>query len=93
MFNDTPTPKYIGYCVSPSVDGWNEGNVLFNDTINTFYLHLYGIRHMVKRKPSAATSWVILFNQQQEIFYIHHPAARIAYSTAFVTPVVEHWVE
>ena len=26
----------------------NEGNVLFNDTLNTFYLRLYGVRHMVK---------------------------------------------
>ena len=25
-----------------------EGNVLFNDTLNTFYLRLYGFRHMVK---------------------------------------------
>ena len=25
-----------------------EGNVLFNDTLNTFYLRLYGITHMVK---------------------------------------------
>ena len=25
-----------------------KGNVLFNDTLNTFYLRLYGIRHMVK---------------------------------------------
>ena len=25
-----------------------EGNVLFNDALNTFYLQLYGIRHMVK---------------------------------------------
>ena len=27
-----------------------EGNVLFNDTLNTFYLRLYGIRHMVKEE-------------------------------------------
>ena len=27
---------------------WKEGNVLFNDTLNTFYLRLYGVRHMVK---------------------------------------------
>ena len=27
---------------------WKEGNVLFNDTLNTFYLWLYGVRHMVK---------------------------------------------
>ena len=39
-----------------------EGNVLFNDALNTFYLWLYGVRHMVKdhsdseeRKPAAAT--------------------------------------
>ena len=25
-----------------------EGNVLFNDTLNTFYLWLYGVKHMVK---------------------------------------------
>ena len=27
---------------------WKEGNVLFNDALNTFYLWLYGVRHMVK---------------------------------------------
>ena len=27
---------------------WKEGNVLFNDSLNTFYLRLCGIRHMVK---------------------------------------------
>ena len=25
-----------------------EGNVLFNDALNTFYLRLYGVKHMVK---------------------------------------------
>ena len=25
-----------------------EGNVLFNNTLNTFYLRLYGVRYMVK---------------------------------------------
>ena len=27
---------------------WKEGNVLFNDALNTFYLRLYGVGHMVK---------------------------------------------
>ena len=27
---------------------WKEGNILFNDLLNTFYLRLYGVRHMVK---------------------------------------------
>ena len=28
--------------------GRKEGNVLFNDALDTFYLRLYGVRHMVK---------------------------------------------
>ena len=38
-----------------------EGNVLFNDALNTFYLQLYGVEHMVKdhsnseRKPAPAS--------------------------------------
>ena len=29
--------------------GWKEdGNVLFNDALDTFHLPLYGVRHMVK---------------------------------------------
>ena len=31
-----------------SLNGRKEGNVLFNDALNTFYLRLYGVRHMVK---------------------------------------------
>ena len=80
------------------MSGRKEGNVLFNDTLNTFYLRLYGVRHMVKdhsdseRKPAAAT-WATLFDEQQGFFYMHHPTDRIAHTTAFVTPVVEHWLE
>ena len=50
---------------SVSSQSWKEGNVLFNDALNTFYLRLYGVGHMVKyhsdseRKPAAAT-WAIL---------------------------------
>ena len=29
-------------------EGKKEANVLFNDALNTFYLRLYGVRHMVK---------------------------------------------
>ena len=31
-----------------STKGVKEGNVLFNDALNTFYLRLYGVGHMVK---------------------------------------------
>ena len=37
---------------SGSTSDWalakKEGNILFNDALNTFYLRLYGVRHMVK---------------------------------------------
>ena len=32
----------------PLREGKKEVNTLFNDTLNTFYLRLYGVRHMVK---------------------------------------------
>ena len=31
-----------------SISDCREKNVLFNDALNTFYLRLYGVRHMVK---------------------------------------------
>ena len=40
-FSATTTP-------SPQMEGRKEGNVLFNNAPNTFYLRLYGVRHMVK---------------------------------------------
>ena len=46
-----------GYFVYRALSGRKEGNVLFNDALNTFYLLLNGVRHMVKdhsdseRKP------------------------------------------
>ena len=30
-----------------------EGNVLFNDALNTFYLRLYGVRHMVNDRSDS----------------------------------------
>ena len=30
------------------MEGRKEGNVIFNDMFNTFYLWLYGVRHMIK---------------------------------------------
>ena len=39
---------YVYVCMLVYVSGKKEGNVLFNDALNTFYLRLYGVRHMVK---------------------------------------------
>ena len=38
-----------------------EGNVLFNDTLNTFYLRLYGVGHMVKGYSFRLTARVLLY--------------------------------
>ena len=35
-------------CVRKVGMGRGGGNVIFNDALNTFYLQLYGVRHMVK---------------------------------------------
>ena len=44
-----------------------EGYVLFNDALNTFYLRLYGVRHIVKDQSDseresipAASTWATL---------------------------------
>ena len=55
---------------------------------------LYGVGHKVKdhlkwNLPSAA----ILSDQQQGIFYMHHPTDRIAHIMAFGTPVVKQRLE
>ena len=39
---------YIYVCVYVVCVCIYEGNVLFNNALNTFYLRLYGVRHMVK---------------------------------------------
>ena len=36
------------YKISGHVHTDRKGNVLFNDALNTFYLRLYGVGHMVK---------------------------------------------
>ena len=39
---------YLCMCMYVCMYVEREGNVLFNDALNTFYLRLYGVRHMVK---------------------------------------------
>ena len=46
-------------------------------------------RHMVKDHSARKETRC----RHIEFFYIHHPTDRIVHTTAFVTPVVEHWLE
>ena len=75
-----------------------EGNILFNDTLITFYLRLYGVR-----------IWLRATRIAREETHCHHmgysfrlAAMVILYASshrqdstynASVTPVVEHWLE
>ena len=44
-------------------NGRKEGNVLFNDALNTFYLRLYGVGHMVKNQSDRERG-------RKEMFYL-----------------------
>ena len=75
-----------------------ERNVLFNDTLNTFYLRLYGVRHMVKdhsdsEKGNPLSPHRLLLSINSKGYFICTIPDRITHTTAFVTPVVEHWLE
>ena len=47
FFNTWRTSCNMGV-IPVTKTGRKEGNALFNDALNTFYLRLYGVRHMVK---------------------------------------------
>ena len=76
-----------------------EGNVLVNDTLNTFLIRLYGIRHMVNdnsvREESHFCHYMDYSFQlvARDLLYTSPYRNRIAHTTSFVTPVVEHWPE
>ena len=64
-----------------------ERNVLFNDALNTFYLWLYRIRHMLKDHSDSERGNLIpphglLFPiSSKGFFYMHHPTYMIAHTT------------
>ena len=65
-----------------------EGNVLFNDALNTFYLRLYGIRDIIKDHSDSEKGNPLL--PHRLLFLI---SSKGAHTTTFVTLVVEHWLE
>ena len=57
-----------------------EGNVLFNDALSTFIYGYMGL-HRLLFPINSKGSFICTFPD------------RITHTTAFVTPVVEHWLE
>ena len=56
---------------SLSIENRKEGNVLFKDALSTFYLQLYGIRHMVKDHSG---------RKKKEMFYLTTHSTHFIYS-------------
>ena len=48
---------------------------------------------LIVRKETRCRHIGYSYRLQQGFFYMHHPTDRITQTTAFVTPVVEHWLE
>ena len=48
-----------------------ERNVLFNDTLNTFYLRLYGVRHMVKDHSDSEREREMLYLTTHSTHFIY----------------------
>ena len=73
-----------------------EGRIfLFNDALNTFYLRLYGVRHMVKdhsdnERRNPLPPHGLLFTIGCKGSFICIIPQRITHTTVFITPVVEH---
>ena len=57
--------------------------------------YIYGIKHMVKYHSVREETHCRLYSFQLavKVLYMHYPTYRIAHTTAFVRPVVEHWLE
>ena len=71
-----------------------ERNVLFNEALNTVYLRLYGVRHMVKdhsdsEKGNPLPPHGLLLSISSKGSFI----CTIPHTRAFVKPVMEHWLE
>ena len=74
-----------------------EGNVLFNDALNTFYLRLYGVRHMVKNhsdseKGNPLPPHRLLFTINSKGSFICTIPDRIAHTTAWLERDIAQWV-
>ena len=92
--------KCIGVILNFITKRERERNILFNDALNTFYLRLYGVRHMVKDhsdsekgNPLPPHRLLLSINSKGSFICTVRITDRITHTTAFVTPVVEHWLE
>ena len=79
-------------------DVYTANRELFYLMTHTTYF-IYGVGQMVKdhwvREETCCCHYMgyYFLISSKGFFYMHHPIDRITHTTAFVTPVVEHWLE
>ena len=72
----------VGTVANESFNHWmNEGNVIFNDALNTFYLQLYGVRHMVKDH----------LDSERKLLPQHGLLYQISCNGSFICTIPQHW--
>ena len=62
-------PRFLRQCILFTVI-WKEGNVLFNDTLNTFYLRLYGRKEMFYLTTHSTHFIYGYMEGRKEMFYL-----------------------
>ena len=74
--------------------------MIYLTTHSTHFVYGYMASDMVKnhsdserRNPLPPLHGLLFPISSKVFFYMYHPIDRIAHTTAFVTPVVEHWLE
>ena len=73
--------------------------MLYLTTHSTHFIYGYMVsdhkkNHSDSEKENPLPPHRLLFPiSSKGYFYMHHPTYRITHTTAFVTPVVEHWME
>ena len=90
LFDVILRPILIRVCIHTYIhttrNGWQ--SFIYRRTQH-IELRLYGVGHMIKDHSDSEEG-----NQlQQGCLYMHHTTYRIAHTTPFVIPVVEHWLE
>ena len=102
-----PKKRHFGLGFRGSIDGYigvrckGRKEMFYLTTQSThFILRLYSVGHMVKdlsdseRETRYRHMGYSFRLTARFFFYMHYPTdSRITHSTAFITPVVEHWLE
>ena len=81
-----------------SAEGRKEEYFLFNDALNTFYLRLYGVRHMVKDHSDSERGNLLpphglLFPISSKVTFICIIPQTGYHIPRLLLPVLEHWLE